>query len=232
MTPATSSISWRPWHGPLPPRRRRLAQAAVFVFLDPIRETRGQDWPLQTPANRSARALRGGLYGRAGGARSPPSRPQSHQVGHGHKERHCPVRGGAPGAGLDGPSEHREGPWSGRHRHRPALFRHGTGARHQDYRFTATKTTSARRRGWDCLSKSAMRFSTPTRRESFIATSKPSNILVTVNDGVAVPKVMILASPKHSGTVDRPHTLYGFRAIPRHARLHESRASRDDLPGH
>ena len=55
------------------------------------------------------RRLRRGLYGRAGRAGAPPRRAQGHQAGHGHQERNHPLRGRAPGAGADGPSEHREG---------------------------------------------------------------------------------------------------------------------------
>ena len=46
----------------------------------------------------------------------------------------APFRGRTAGAGVDGSSEHRPGSGRGRDGNRPALFRHGTGARGEDHR--------------------------------------------------------------------------------------------------
>ena len=89
------------------------------------------------------------------------------------KAGHRPVRGRAAGAGDDGPSEHRQGVRCRRHRHRPALLRDGTGARHPDHRVLRPEQACARGNGWSCSSRSARPFSTRIRRASFTATSSP-----------------------------------------------------------
>jgi len=57
-------------------------------------------------------------------------------------------------------------------------------------RSTATTTTSARRSVWRCSWPSARPCSTRTRKASFTATFKPSNVLVTVADDRPIPKVI------------------------------------------
>ena len=52
---------------------------------------------------------------------------------------HRSLRGGTPGAGHDGSSQHRPRPRRRHHRDRPALFRHGIGQRRADHRLTATR---------------------------------------------------------------------------------------------
>ena len=62
---------------------------------------------------------------------------------------------------------------------------------------------------------------------------KPSNILVTMNDGVPVPKVIDfgIAKATHGKLTDQT-ALHRLRAIHRHARLHESGAGGDERAGH
>jgi eukaryotic-like serine/threonine-protein kinase len=55
---------------------------------------------------------------------------------------------------------------------------------------------------------------------------KPSNILVTVNDGVAVPK------ESHAATADGQDPLHAVPAVSWHAGLHESGTGGDDQPGY
>ena len=58
---------------------------------------------------------------------------------------------------------------------------------------------------------------------------KPSNILVTLPDGVPVPKVIDFGIAKATqGSADRQDALHRFRAVHRHARLHESGAGGDE----
>ena len=62
---------------------------------------------------------------------------------------------------------------------------------------------------------------------------KPSNILVTLNDGVPMPKVIDFGIAKATqGKADRSNRLHRLRAIHRHARLHEPGAGRDERAGH
>ena len=62
---------------------------------------------------------------------------------------------------------------------------------------------------------------------------KPSNILVTVNDGVPVPKVIDFGIAKATqGRLTDKTLVHRLRAIHRHAGLHESRTGGDDEPGH
>ena len=75
-----------------------------------------------------------GLHGRTGAAGSTPGRVEGHQAGHGHAAGHRPLRGGAAGAGDDGPSQHRQGARCGGDRHGPALFCDGIGAGHPHHR--------------------------------------------------------------------------------------------------
>ena len=74
------------------------------------------------------------LHGRADPARAPQGGAEDHQAGHGYEAGHRPVRGRAPGAGDDGPPQHRQGARCRRHRVRPPLLRHGAGPRHPDHR--------------------------------------------------------------------------------------------------
>ena len=56
---------------------------------------------------------------------------------------------------------------------------------------------------------------------------KPSNILVTLHDGVPVPKVIDFGIAKATeGTADRQDAVHRLRTVHRHARLHESRSRR------
>jgi serine/threonine protein kinase len=57
---------------------------------------------------------------------------------------------------------------------------------------------------------------------------KPSNILVTVNDGVPVPKVIDFGD---AGAAHRRHAVHAVRADDRHAALHEPRAGRTHVAG-
>ena len=62
---------------------------------------------------------------------------------------------------------------------------------------------------------------------------KPSNILVTLHDGVPVPKVIDFGIAKaHRGAADGQNPLHRLRAIHRHARLHEPGAGGNERPGH
>ncbi len=62
---------------------------------------------------------------------------------------------------------------------------------------------------------------------------KPSNILVTLHDGVPVPKVIDFGIAKATqAAADRSDAFHGIRAIHRHAGLHESGTGGDERVGH
>ena len=82
-----------------------------------------------------------------------------------------PLRGRAAGAGDDGSSQHRQGARRRHDRDRPALLRHGTGARHPHHRLLRPEQPAPPRNGSICSSRSARPSSTRTRRASSTATS-------------------------------------------------------------
>ena len=62
---------------------------------------------------------------------------------------------------------------------------------------------------------------------------KPSNILVTLHDGVPVPKVIDFGIAKATGAAaDRQDAVHRVRAVHRHAGLHEPGAGGDERAGH
>ena len=62
---------------------------------------------------------------------------------------------------------------------------------------------------------------------------KPSNILVTLHDGVPVPKVIDFGIAKATArAADRQNALHRVRAVHRHTGLHESGAGGDERAGH
>ena len=62
---------------------------------------------------------------------------------------------------------------------------------------------------------------------------KPSNILVTLHDGVPVPKVIDFGIAKATeGRLTRRDGLYAVAPVHRHAGLHEPRAGGDERAGH
>ena len=151
------------------------------------------------------------LHGRADAPGPPQGGPEGHQAGHGHAAGDRPVRGRAPGPGADGPPQHRQGPRRRRHRVR------------------AGPTSSW---SWSAASRSpttatARRLPIPERLELFVLVCravqhahqkgiihrdlKPSNVLVTVLDGVPVPKVIDFGVAKATGQSLTEQTLFtGF----------------------
>ena len=89
---------------------------AVSRLADPVPSQLG-------PYSCSSRSARGAWASSTWPSRTQPDppqgRPEDHQAGHGLAPGHRPVRGRAPGAGPDGPPQHRQGPRR-RHHRRPA----------------------------------------------------------------------------------------------------------------
>ena len=96
----------------------------------------------------------------------------------------------------------------------PPVLRDGTGQGHADHRVLRRATADRRASGWSCSSRSARRCSTPIRRASSTATSSRRNILVTLHDGVPVPKVIDFGVAKATGPALTDKTLFtGFGQI-------------------
>ena len=137
------------------------------------------------------------------GAGPPPGRPQGHQAGHGHQARRRPLRGRAPGPGPDGPSQHRQGARCRGDRDGPALLRHGTGARHQDHRLLRPEPALHPASGSSLFIKVCQAIQHAHQKGIIHRDIKPSNILVTLHDGVPVPKVIDFGIAKATaGTAD------------------------------
>ncbi len=112
------------------------------------------------------------------------------KLGHGHEKRHRAVRGRAAGAGDDGSSEHRQSAGCRRDGNRPAVFRDGTGARHQNHRLLRPEQTCPRTNGSDLFTQVCNAIQHAHQKGIIHRDIKPSNILVTLHDGVPVPKVI------------------------------------------
>ena len=104
----------------------------------------------------------------------PPARSRSKIIkpGMDTPSSRRPLRGGAAGAGADGPSEHRPGVRCRRDRDGPAVLRDGTGATGVPItEYCDEQPARHRGSGSSCSSRSARRSSTRTRRASSTATS-------------------------------------------------------------
>ena len=158
-------------------RRRRGARHARRGPLGrPDRRIRaGPGHRRAVHAARSPRRGRDGhrLPGRAIPAGQAAGGPEADQGRHGLADRPGPVRRRTPGAGDDGPPQHRPGLRRRGHRRQPAVLRDGAGPAASRSPTTATGTACRSTPGSSCSSRSARRCSTPTRRGSSTATSSP-----------------------------------------------------------
>ena len=168
--------------------------------------------PLQAAPENRRRRLRRGLYGRAGGAGAPPRRAQGHQAGHGHPQRDRPLRSGAAGAGDDGPSEHRQGasmPAPPRQAG-PTSSWNWSGASASPS--TATRTISRPGERLDLFIQVCQAIQHAHQKGIIHRDIKPSNILVTLHDGVPVPKVIDFGIAKATqAAADRQDDLHRVR---------------------
>ena len=143
---------------------------------------------------------------------------------------HRPLRGRAPGAGADGPPQHRQVFDAGATEHGRPYFVMELVRGRPDHRRTATGSElDDRASGSSCSSRSATPSSTPTRRAIIHRDLKPSNVLVTLHDGRPVPKVIDFGIAKATDARLTEKTL--FTELPadhRHARVHEPRAGGDE----
>ena len=100
-----------------------------------------------------------------------------------------PLRGGAAGPGDDGPSQHRQGARCRRHRSRPPFFvmELVRGIKITDYCDQNNLSTKER---LDLFIKVCQAIQHAHQKGIIHRDIKPSNILVTMHDGVPVPKVI------------------------------------------
>ena len=144
-----------------------------------------------------------------------------------------PVRGGAAGAGADGSSEHRQGVRR-RARRKPAglisSWNWCAGVRITEYCDEARLSTEARLRLFIQVCQAIQH----AHQKGIIHRDlKPSNILVTVNDGVPVPKVIDFGIAKATRpAIDRQNLVHALPFVHRHAGLHEPRTGGDEQRGY
>ena len=86
----------------------------------------------------------------------------------------------------------------------PPLLRHGAGPGRPDHRLLRPRAALDPRSGWSCSSWSAGPCSTPHQKGIIHRDLKPSNILVTLHDGVPVPKVIDFGVAKATGAAASP----------------------------
>ena len=95
------------------------------------------------------------------------------------KQRHRPLRSRAAGAGAHGPSPHCQGPGCRSHGRRPAVLRHGTGARAFASPITAMRRPSAdATSGWMLFIQVCQAIQHAHQKGIIHRDIKPSNILV------------------------------------------------------
>ena len=146
---------------------------------------------------------------------------------------HRPLRGRAPGAGADGPSEHRQSARRRRDGNGPALLRHGTGARHQDHRLLRREQSFPPKSGSKLFIQVCQAIQHAHQKGIIHRDIKPSNILVTVNDGVPVPKVIDFGIAKATQGRLTDKTLFtAFEQFIGTPAYMSPGAGGDDEPGH
>ena len=136
------------------------------------------------------------LRRRAGPPRPPQGGAEGHQAGHGHPPGPRPLRGRAPGAGPDGPPQHRQGPRRRRHRLGPPLLRHGAGQGHPDHRLLRPGPAVDRRAAGPVRPGLPGGAARRTRRGSSTATSSPRTSWSRSSTAPPSPRSSTSASPR------------------------------------
>ena len=145
-----------------------------------------------------------------------------------------PLRGRAAGAGDDGSSEHRQGARMPAHDRRRAgpyfVMELVRGIQITDYCDQANLTTKER---LDLFIQVCQAIQHAHQKGIIHRDIKPSNILVTLHDGVPVPKVIDFGIAKATeGRLTDDDGLHAVAPVHRHAGLHESGAGGDERAGH
>ena len=109
----------------------------------------------------------------------------------------------------------------------PPLLRHGAGPRHPDHRLLRPSSKLTIRERLELFVLVCQAVQHAHQKGIIHRDLKPSNILVTLHDGVPVPKVIDFGIAKATGQRLTDKTLYtGLRPARRHAAVHEPRAGR------
>ena len=115
----------------------------------------------------------------------------------------------------------------------PALLRHGIGARASHHRLLRPEQSLPREERLDLFIKVCQAIQHAHQKGIIHRDIKPSNILVTLHDGMPVPKVIDFGIAKATrGQTDRQDSLHALRPVHRHAGLYESGAGGDERAGH
>ena len=154
---------------------------------------------------------------------------------HGHRRGHRPLRSRAPGAGGDGPPQHRQGARRRHHRRRAGPTSSWSSSRACRSPSTATSTSLDLRERLELFIAGLPRpSSTPTRRASSTATSSRATSWSRVADGKPVPKVIDFGIAK--ATEQRSHRHDALHRARRQMvgtpALHEPRAGRGERARH
>ena len=114
----------------------------------------------------------------------------------------------------------------------PALLRHGTGARASASPSTATRTISPPSERLELFVPVCQAVQHAHQKGIIHRDLKPSNVLVTLHDGVPVPKVIDFGIAKATEQRLTDKTLFTqFAAVRRHAGVHEPGAGGDERAG-
>ena len=144
-----------------------------------------------------------------------------------------PVRGGAAGAGDDGSSEHRQGARCRARPTRAGLTSSWNWCGGSGSPTIATRANLTTKERLELFIKVCQAIQHAHQKGIIHRDIKPSNILVTLHDGVPVPKVIDFGIAKATeGRLTDNDGLHAVAAVHRHAGLHESGAGGDERAGH
>ena len=227
--PAAAATSRSPAR--VPTRGRELPRIPAALRLPPRRppasstELPGHG---HRPVQAAAADRRGGhghgLHGRADPAGAADGRAEAHQGRHGQPPGPRPLRGRTPGAGPDGPPQHRQGPRRRHHRHGPPLLRDGAGQGHPDHqvlRRAPADAPRAARAGHPGLPGRAARPPEGDHPPRPQALQRPDRAL---RRQAGAQGHRLRRGQGDRSAVDRPDAVHRVRRGRRHARVHEPRA--------
>ena len=178
------------------------------------------------------RRLRRGLRGRAERTGPPPRRAQGHQAGHGHQQVVARFEAERQALALmDHPNIAKVLDAGATETGRPYFVMELVrGITITDY---CDQNNLSTRERLELFIQVCQAIQHAHQKGIIHRDIKPSNILVTLHDGVPVPKVIDFGIAKATDRQLTDKTLFtAVAAVHRHARLHEPGAGRDERAGH